>query len=146
MNSILKYCIILGSLLIFFPVFVQAETLFSDNKSQTDILRTENAELKAEITTLKRELADSKYLHALSKRTLKQFKDTSAEYTELEAKYNETAENLTKQNKKVGVLEDEVANLLRQKNIMWFFSGVGVFLLGFLIGYSARREKRKSLL
>ncbi|MFH2043727.1 MAG: hypothetical protein ABIK92_01110 [Pseudomonadota bacterium] len=146
MNSILKYCIILGSLLVFSPVFVQAETLFSDNKSQTDILRADNAELKAELTTLKRELADSKYLHALSKRTLKQFKDTSAEYTELEAKYNETAEILTKQNKKVGVLEDEVANLLRQNNIMWFFSGVGVFLLGFLIGYSARREKRKSLL
>lgn len=146
MNSILKRCLILGSLLVFFPVFIQAETLFSDNKSQTDILRTENAELKAAIAALKRELADSKYLHALSKKSLQKVKDTSAEYAELETKYNETAESLSKQNKKVGVLEDEVANLLRQKNIMWFFSGVGVFLLGFLIGYSARREKRNSLL
>lgn len=115
-------------------------------KPQTGNLRTENAELREEIKKLSRDLADSNYLLAISNRSLKKVKDTSTEYAELETTHKETVSILSKQNEKVDKLEDEITKLLRQQNIRWFFSGVAVFLLGFIIGFSARREKRKSLL
>lgn len=154
MNSIVKWCIMAASLLVLDPLFVQAETMFSGymsekeslSKSQIDILRAENAELNEEIKKLNLLLANKKYALAILNKSLESIKDTSAEYTELETKYNEAALMISKQNKKVDDLEDEITKLLRQQNIRWFFSGGAVFLLGFIIGYSARREKRRSLL
>ncbi|MGB5159236.1 hypothetical protein [Desulfobacterium sp. N47] len=184
MDFIVKCCIIIGSLLAFYTLPVQAETTFyrhkpeqiiyngksansdlkDDNeflkqriyiasnetgnmpKSQINVLRAENAELNTEINQLNRELADSKYLLAISNKSLDKLKDTSDEYTELKTKHDETVLMLSNQNEKVDKLEDEITKLLRQQNIRWFFSGAAVFLLGFIIGYSARREKRRSLL
>ncbi len=115
-------------------------------KSQISILRSENAELNEEVKNLSRQLKSSKYSFDVLNKSFENLKDISAKYSELETKYNETTSMLSKQNKKVDKLEEDITSLLRQQNIRWFFSGVAVFLLGFIIGYNARREKRRSFL
>ena len=57
-----------------------------------------------------------------------------------------TAEKLAKQTKQIEKLEEEITNIQFGYNIKWFLSGAGVLVLGFWIGFSAKRQRRRSML
>lgn len=113
--------------------------------SQISALRTENAKLKDEVKGISLQLAESRQSLFEIKKSYENLKSNSGGYIQLESDYKEAARKLKEQSKKAESLEDELTRLLQQQNIKWFFSGAAVLIVGFIIGYSARREKRRSL-
>ena len=113
--------------------------------SQVSALRAENAKLKEEIKGLGLQLAESGQNLFEIKKAHETLKNNSGSYIQLESEYKKAARKLAEQSSKAESLEEELTKLLQQQNIKWFFSGAAVIILGFIIGYSSRREKRRSL-
>jgi len=114
--------------------------------SQIAGLRAENVKLKDEVKGLNLQLAESRQNLFEINKSYENLKNKSGGYIQLESDYKKAAQKLAEQNNKAESLEDELTRLLQQQNIKWFFSGAAVLLVGFIIGYSARRQKRSSLL
>jgi len=114
--------------------------------SQIAGLRTENVKLKDEVKGLSLQLAESRQNLFEIKKAYDNLKSSSGGYIQLESDYKKAAQKLAEQSNKAESLEDELTRVLRQQNIKWFFSGAAVLIVGFIIGYSTRREKRRSLL
>ncbi len=117
------------------------------------LLNTQNAALRKEINQLRDELkninlqlAESKQALFVTTKSAETLKDNPNSYVELETKFKEAEKKLSLQKSKMGNLEDELTRLLRQQNVMWLLAGAGILLVGFIIGYSARRDKRRSSL
>lgn len=117
------------------------------------LLNTQNAALRKEINQLRDELkninlqlAESKQALFVTSKSVETLKDNPNSYAELETKFNEAEKKLSLQKSKIGNLEDELTRLLRQQNVIWLLAGAGILLVGFIIGYSAKRDKRRASL
>ena len=109
-------------------------------------LAEENNRLKETVQRLTAEVQKgTKALKGLQKE-YDTLKSGSAEYLKLKTTHQKTASQLSEQTKRADKVEGELAKLLRSQNIKWFLSGAGVLLLGFIIGYSSKRQRRRSSL
>ena len=102
--------------------------LLSENRSlqtQLEEIRGELSKVEAQYTTLQSE---------------------SSDFFSLKKRYERAAASLRENSERVGQLEAEVSRLELRKNIRWFLSGAGVLVLGFLIGFSAKKQRRRSSL
>jgi SH3 domain protein len=95
---------------------------------------------------LSSELLNSKEMLSNVSKSYETLKSESADFLKLQSTYNKTASELAEQNKKAEKLEEGLSELLFQHNIKWFLCGAGVLLVGLLIGFSAKRQRRKSSL
>jgi SH3 domain protein len=64
----------------------------------------------------------------------------------LKSENEKNAASLAEQTNKARALEDTIADLQFRHNIWWFVLGAGVLIVGFIIGLSAKRPRRRSLL
>jgi len=110
-------------------------SLMEENKA----LKDENKKLDIDLNTTDKKQKDLSKDYETLKRESKQF-------LELQAKYKESTSKLSEQTQKAEKYEDELTKLLWNKNIKWFLSGAGVLILGFIIGFSAKRQRRHSSL
>jgi SH3 domain protein len=110
----------------------QAASLLEENTS----LREENKQLKSALGGTERSLKklDSDY---------KELKAGSAEFLSLKTKYKQVSEQLAEQTKKADRLDKELSKVELNQYIKWFLAGSGVLLAGFVIGFSARRQRRR---
>ena len=92
---------------------------------------------------LRTELSGSKEMLTAISESYDTLKKESADFLELKSKHELTSSQLADQTKKVENLEEELSKLLSHRNIIWFLSGAGVLVLGILIGFSAKRQRRK---
>ena len=106
----------------------------------------ENKVYKKENNKLNSELKTNKEISNQIKSSYETLKKESAEFLELKSNYKKTSSKLIEQTKKAEKLEEELTNLLLHQNIKWFLSGAGVLLLGFVIGFSTKRQRRRSSL
>ncbi len=106
----------------------------------------ENKVYKKENKKLNSELKTNKEISKKIKSSYEALKKESAEFLELKSNYAKTSSNLIEQTKKAEKLEEELTSLLLHQNIKWFLSGAGVLLLGFVIGFSTKRQRRRSSL
>jgi SH3 domain protein len=102
-------------------------------------LKDENKKLDIDLNTTDKKQKDLSKDYETLKRESKQF-------LELQAKYKESTSKLAEQTQKAEKYEDELTKLLWNKNIKWFLSGAGVLILGFIIGFSTKRQRRHSSL
>lgn len=116
-------------------LMAQSVSLFDENKTY----KVKNKQLSSEL------LNSKKMLSNVSK-SYETLKTESADFLKLQSTYNKTASELAEQNKKTEKLEEELSKLLLQHNVKWFLSGAGVLLVGLLIGFSTKRQRRKSSL
>ena len=109
-----------------------AASLLEENNA----FKSKNEALTTELVAARKELQDLK-------KDFENLKKNSARFLELQAKYKKTTSKLEEQTKKAGKFEDELNKLIWNQNIKWFLSGAGVLLIGFLIGLSAKRQRRR---
>jgi SH3 domain protein len=107
--------------------------------------RAENAKMKDEIKKLSLQLAENQQKLIDINKGYEKLRIDAGGYIQLESNYKKAVQKLTEQAKKAENLEEELAAVLQKQNIRWFFSGAAVIIVGFIIGYSTRREKRRSL-
>ncbi|MFV9645171.1 MAG: TIGR04211 family SH3 domain-containing protein [Desulfobacterales bacterium] len=114
--------------------------------TQSASLLKENRIYKEESKRFRTELSGSKEMLAAISKSYDTLKKESADFLELKSKHEVTSSQLTDQTKKAEKLEEELSKLVSHRSIMWFLSGAGVLVLGMLIGYYAKRRRRKSSL
>ncbi len=115
-------------------------------KNQAVSTIEESKVYKKENKRLNSELKTNKEISKKIKSSYEALKKESAEFLELKSNYAKTSSNLIEQTKKAEKLEEELTSLLLHQNIKWFLSGAGVLLLGFVIGFSTKRQRRRSSL
>jgi SH3 domain protein len=116
-------------------------------------LMIQAAELLEENNRLK---AENKRFSTESKANQKQFVKTQADYEALKAEaaefitlkanYKRAASQLAEQTAKAKQLEEELSSLEMNTYIKWFLAGSGVLIVGFLIGFSTKRQRRRPAL
>jgi SH3 domain protein len=115
-------------------------------KRELDVVQTAYQQLDAEKTTLEKDLKDSRQDLAKTKQSYEKLKKEAAGFLELKARHDKTVERLSLQTQKANTLEEDLNRILKKKYIRWFLGGAGVLLLGFILGFSSRKQKRHSSL
>ena len=110
----------------------QASTLLEENKRFSE----ENNELKSTLSS------NEKMLKSLGQ-DYKKLKAGSAEFLDLKSKYKNVSEQLAEQTKRAKALDAELRGVEKNQYIKWFLAGSGVLLVGFIVGFSARRQRRR---
>ena len=131
------------------PDTIVLEGLREKNQSlsqQVTTLRDENSRLKKSQTSLENHLKDSGKEVTALQTSYETLKKDSANLIELKQNYQKTSARLSRQIDVNRKLETELSGLRLRQNIKWFLAGAGVLLVGYLLGSSARRQRRKSLL
>jgi SH3 domain protein len=106
------------------------------------VLEEENTRFRKENKQLKTELSDAKGALSKTSKEYSSLKTESADFLGLKAKYEKANSELSKQTQKARELNE---TLLR-RNIYIGLLGAGVLLFGFIIGYSTKKQRRRSSL
>ena len=114
---------------------VQAAELLEENKE----LKAENEKLRAEFDT------NAKEMHK-TRTDYEALKAEAAEFLTLKSKYESAAARLAEQTARVQKLEEQLSELEMSTYIKWFLAGSGVLIVGFLIGFSTKRQRRRPAL
>jgi SH3 domain protein len=128
------------------PHSVRLEQLQKKHKAlmeQASALLEENNRFREENTKLKSTLSSNeKMLKSLSD-DYKKLKAGSAEFLDLKSKYKKISDQLVKQTKSAKALDEELRGVEKNQYIKWFLAGSGVLLLGFIVGFAAKRGRRR---
>ncbi len=116
-------------------LMTQAAALLEENNR----LQTENKKLEAASKTNQKQ-ADK----ALS--DYETLKTEAAEFLSLKSKYKKAVSQLTEQTAKAEKYEEQLSKLEMSTYIKWFLAGSGVLIVGFLIGFSTKRQRRRPAL
>ena len=110
----------------------QAAALLEENTK----LREENKRLASSLQSTEKtlETVDGEY---------QELKAGSAEYLTLKTKFKKMDEQLGEQTQKAARMEKELSKVELNQYIKWFLAGSGVLLVGFIVGFSARRGRRR---
>ena len=123
---------------------------FDQLQAKHKTLTQEAAALLEENTRLRQE--NKQFSAALngSEKSLKklqgdyqELKTGSAEFLSLKAKFKQINEQLATQTEKASKLDKELSKVELNQYIKWFLAGSGVLLVGFIVGFSARRSRRR---
>jgi SH3 domain protein len=110
--------------------------------SQSTVLQEENKNLKAENERLSTTLDTSEKTLSQTSSDYTTLKKDSAKFLELKEEHEKAAGELSRQSKRAKELREQ----LLERNIMLMLAGAGVLLLGFIIGFSTKKSRRRSSL
>ena len=110
---------------------------------QTAPLLEENARFKSENTQLNSSLGSNQKTLEQVRAEYQKLKADSAQFLTLKSKYDKAAAQLEEQTKRADTLEEQLNRFEMNQYIKWFLAGSGVLLVGFIIGFSARRQRRR---
>ena len=116
-------------------LMTQAAALLEDNTR----LKAENKKLGAGFETMQKQMLKARSDYEA-------LKTESAEFLNIKSKYESSALKLTEQTARAQELEEQLTRLEMSTDIKWFLAGSGVLVLGFLIGFSTKRQRRRPAL
>ncbi len=121
----------------------QLQSKYTALRQQATTLIEENSRFKEENKTFSSSLAGNEKALKKLDRDYKELKADSAEFLNLKKKYKEVSTQLAEQTKRATALDKELSGLEMNQYIKWFLAGSGVLLVGFIIGFSAKRGRRR---
>lgn len=110
---------------------------------QATALLDENTKLRGENKLLKTTLNGTEKSLKKLDGDYQELKTGSAEFLTLKTKYKKISEQLAEQAKRADKLDKELSKVELNQYIKWFLAGSGVLLVGFIVGFSARRSRRR---
>ena len=113
-------------------LMTQAATLLEENNQ----LKAESKKLSAQYDTTQRQMQKT----SAEYETLK---SEAAEFLTLKADYERAAAELIEQTKKAKALDEQVSRMEMNYAIKWFLAGSAVLIVGFIIGFSTKRQRRR---
>jgi SH3 domain protein len=116
-------------------LMIQAAELLEENNR----LEAENKRVSTEFNTNQEQLVKTKADYEA-------LKTEAAEFLTLKTNYKRVASQLAEQTAKAKQLEEELSSLEMNTYIKWFLAGSGVLIVGFLIGFSTKRQRRRPAL
>ncbi len=127
------------------PDFITLERLkkkYNDIMAQLPAITEENRQLKEDNRKLKQKLDKDQSKASRLAKDYAKLKNNSAGYLELKVKHEKVVSSLAAASSKAKRLEKELLN----KYITAGLTGAAVLLLGFIIGFSAKRQRKRSSL
>ena len=109
-------------------------------------LLEENNRLKKENTRFSTEFKANQKQLAKTQTDYEALKAEAADFLTLKTNYNRATSQLAEQTAKANKLEEQVSSLEMNAYIKWFLAGSGVLIIGFLIGFSTKRQRRRPAL
>ena len=73
-------------------------------------------------------------------------KKESAGFLELQTNHKKAVAELSDQKEKIDQLESELASVYNDKRLNWVLVGAGVLLIGMVIGFIVKPQRRRSIL
>jgi SH3 domain protein len=128
---------------------VKLERLQAKHKNlmtQAATLLEENNRLKAENKKLGIEFKTNQKQAEKARSDYETLKTEAAEFLNLKTKYAKAVSQLTEQTAKAEKFEEQLSKLEMSSYIKWFLAGSGVLIVGFLIGFSTKRQRRRPAL
>lgn len=128
---------------------IKLERLEAKHKNliiQSAELLEENNRLKAENKRFSTEFNTNQKQLVKTQSDYEELKAESAEFLTLKTNYERAASQLAEQTAKAKKLEEELSSLEMNTYIKWFLAGSGVLIVGFLIGFSTKRQRRRPAL
>ena len=116
-------------------LMVQAAELLEENNR----LKEENKRFSTESKTNQKQLAKTQSDYET-------LKAEAAEFLTLKTDYERAASQLAEQTAKAKQLEEQLSSLEMNAYIKWFLAGSGVLIVGFIIGFSTKRQRRRPAL
>ena len=115
-------------------------------KTELGSVQKTNQALNADKTELIKKLTHSRQELAKTKQSFEKLKKAASGFLELKATHDKTVEHLSAQTQKATALDKDLSGLRKKQYIRWFMGGAGVLLVGFIMGFSAKQQKRHSSL
>ena len=131
------------------PTGIQLASLqikYKNVAAQAESLKVENDKLKSDFKKLSATLSKNEKALNNLQRDYDALKADSADFINLKTKYEKASHQLSKQTEKSEELKKMVEKLQLYQYIKWFLAGSGVLLVGFIIGFSSKRQRRQSSL
>ncbi len=122
------------------------ETKHKNLMVQAAELLEENNRLQAENKKLSTEFEANQEQLVKARTDYETLKSEASEFLTLKTRYESAASQLAEQTAKAEKLEEQLTKLERNTYIKWFLAGSGVLIVGFLIGYSSKRQRRRPAL
>ena len=113
-------------------LMVQAAELLEENNR----LQAENQKISTEFAANQKQLDEARTDYET-------LKAEASEFLILKTKFERAASQLTEKTAKLEKLEEQLSRLETSTYIKWFLAGSGVLILGFLIGFSTKRQHRR---
>lgn len=109
-------------------------------------LTEENAHLKKERKELEMALTEQTTKGNVLQESFETLKTESKDFLAMKASYERASQELKTKTEQVEKLQQEVEGLRNSQTLRWFVAGASIILIGFVIGFLARRPKRRSSL
>lgn len=116
-------------------LMVQAAELLEENNQ----LKAENKKLSTEFEANQKQLVEARTNYET-------LKAESAGFLTLKTDYEHVALKLAEQTAKAQKFEEQLTKMEMGTYIKWFLAGSGVLVVGFLIGFSTKRQHRRPAL
>ena len=115
-------------------------------KTELESVQKTNQQLEGDKAKLEMDLKETQQSLTKTKQSYEKLKKDAVGFLELKARHDKTVERLSTQTQKANALDKELNSTLKKQNIRWFLGGAGVLVLGFVVGFSTKRQKRHSSL
>ena len=111
--------------------------------AQAAALIEENNRLKAESKQFKTEFETTQKQLQKTSTEFETLKSEASEFVTLKANYERVVSELAEQTEKAQKFEEQVTKMEMNYAIKWFLAGSAVLIVGFLIGFSTKRQRRR---
>ncbi len=115
-------------------------------ENKADRLREENKKQQKEDRSLQSELEQKEQLLGRVTESYEKLRKESAEFLNLRSNYKNMSSNLNEQTQRADQMEEALTKLQKRQIFRWVLTGAGILLAGFLVGMSAKRQRRRSSL
>jgi len=115
-------------------------------KQENQGMHQKDSDLQAENQRLQSALAAHQNSLEQINSEYEKLKTESADFLKLKKDYEKASKELAITKAQAEKDEIEIRQLLKSQNIKWFLGGAGVLILGFIIGFGSRRQRRQSSL
>ena len=115
-------------------------------ENELDLAQKANQRILADKEEVSQELKKTQQELKKTNKAFATLKKGAAGYLELKDRHQKITVNLTQQTQKANELDLELSTIRKKKYVRWFLGGGGVLLLGFILGFSSKKQKRRSSL
>ncbi len=112
-------------------------------KQRANTLSEENVRLKRGRNDLQKALSNQTQNAKASKKSYEALKKGSSEYLSLKASHDKASKDLATKTKRQAELEEKLKALQDSQTLQWFLGGAAVLFVGLIVGFVARRPKRR---
>jgi SH3 domain protein len=124
----------------------ELEDKYQALENKTGRFSENNKKQQEENKSLQSELQQKEQILERITESYEKLRKESAEFLNLKSNYKTMSSNLNEQTQRADQMEEALTKLQKRQIFRWVLAGAGILLVGFLVGMSSKRQRRRSSL